>query len=356
MLLFGVLMKLKYAFLLFVTLINTFIFAGNALNDRPLEVQQRVEQIHKNLLDKTASVHWNYSGWEYYGLMSLDEEKLIDSLVENALLSGRKLVKILEFGAGNFSWPLRKVKYIQTKHLNKGIKFQIVGVTGEISLGSEKIKLLQDEVNSSDIKLQLLEQTELESIDKFLEPDFDLIVTSWTLRHLVDPLGSLYRLFNLLRVDGLLLGDSFSHYLEGDGETINTNFDHLKRLAKIFSLSNADSIFDHSAHQFMVRRLNNLPLNLPITYSNNTATIKIDRHHDQASADAGFFTRHQLNDLVDLTNVKLYFYTLEIKDDLCGDTETKLYYGANDHLLQILIDKELFSGGKGKIINIRESQ
>jgi hypothetical protein len=213
-------MKFRQIIFLYVFLMCQMSFGGNPISDRPEDIQRRISEVHRELVNKSAMDAWTHSGKKSYYIMNIVDQRIVDWLMQNKAKDSKETIRLLDFGSGDFSWPLTIARYIKENRKNKNIKFEIVGVTGEISIGPKKIEEYQREFAQEGITLTLLEKIEIESIDKILKPGFDLIVSSWTLRHLVDPLGTIWRLYNLLNPNGLLLAEGFYLYLEGDGPVV----------------------------------------------------------------------------------------------------------------------------------------
>ena len=145
-----------------------------------------------------------------------------------------------------------------------------------VLLQTNRSRTLQNDFADSGIKLTLLQEVEIESIDKILQSGFDLIVSSWTLRHLVDPLGTLRRIYNLLSVNGLFLTDSAPFHLEGDAEYIEREISIVgRRLSKNLLTSAGINVLmylnqsERQYKQFMIQRADKDDLHLPICYSND---------------------------------------------------------------------------------------
>ena len=88
---------------------------------------------------------------------------------------------------------------------------------------------------ATDEPLRIWHQFPLEEIAEcevdFVEERFDIVVGSWTMLHLADPLGTLVQLYSLLAPQGLLLLNfCYAHIGDGDKQ-------HLKTLVGAMKLS-----------------------------------------------------------------------------------------------------------------------
>lgn len=184
---------MKYRFFVLILLFCHIVICADMryeLQYRPVKIQNRIKKVHAVLKAKDTKSTWTYNGSQVYDFLGISDEALLDWLISIKRENGDAL-RILDFGSGAFDWPITVANYLRDKHSDKNIQIEIVGVTGERALTDEQIRTLQNDFADSGIKLTLLQEVEIESIDKILQSGFDLIVSSWTLRHLVDPLGTL---------------------------------------------------------------------------------------------------------------------------------------------------------------------
>ncbi len=104
---------------------------------------------------------------------------------------------------------------------------------------------------------------------KSFENRIDLAVSSWTFRHLVDPVGTFLQTYQLLRPEtGLLLMDGFFFSYSGE-EWQKT--DHDQQITELFLETQAPFLMrqqhdDGAFNHFIVRRPDNLRCRLPMRY------------------------------------------------------------------------------------------
>ena len=151
--------------------------------------------------------------------------------------SGRKSVpQIFYVGAGDFSWIESKANKINELFPNK--KFILYGLVGE-NCETKMIKMNNVEIHHlCSFKIEYM-------LDEFLSMGinainlFDLIISSSTLHHLSDPLGTLQQMAMVTKPDtGFIISDSFSLALKdhqgNDIDTISRE-NGLNEFNKIFS-------------------------------------------------------------------------------------------------------------------------
>lgn len=209
---------------------------------------------------------------------------------------------------------------------NSGLKqVSIFNITGGIEcLESKKESFCEfpEGYNKGDqdsVSLHWLEQVKIENIDEELKKrgidladKCDLIVSHWTMNHLVDPFGTLKKLYSLLRPGkGIFASTGFLYKADTNidlennisfinrGNTvssdkseeagINTFPLHSERIAL---LSNASFLFNYDLYNqggdFVVKRTNNEQLKLPLLYTGDM--FDIDRYdYDVASGKLTVF-------------------------------------------------------------------
>jgi len=166
--------------------------------DRPQGMQDDIEASFQKLACQEESIWRNNGDLPGYFLCHVPDEKLIPSVIANAP-ADQKEFYFLDIGAGKFGWGQNTVEILQGIDLG-GKTAHVISVRGEQNKDPEKKTLGNihiyelGAVKVEDISNVLQQRLDFDCLDKL-----DLIVSSWTSRHLVDPLGTLVYSYNLLR-------------------------------------------------------------------------------------------------------------------------------------------------------------
>lgn len=198
--------------------------------DRPVELQNLVD-ITFNLYRQRNVKEWRYQGDKTYSLCGINEFELIKSIIKSH--PDRKTFTFMDIGAGDFSLGRHVVKSINNDaEIPNDVIVHMVSLTAEqnshsVSRTEGKCKIYE----FCSFKIECLE-SEFKIIQQIFDVDFtnqcDAIFTRWCLYHLVDVIGTLVQIFNLLRpTTGLLLADGFKYSLCEDNfeeETFKKNF------------------------------------------------------------------------------------------------------------------------------------
>ena len=147
---------------------------------------------------------WGFNGQKNYNICGIDETKLIQHLIES--YPDRKTFYFLDVGSGQHQWLDNLKEIICENTLVDSIRYHIVGVSGEpggytedigncriYKLGAFKVENMLQEFNYRDLNF----------VNKF-----DLIVSAWTMTHLVDPLGTLLQMYKLASPNSFIIGHS----------------------------------------------------------------------------------------------------------------------------------------------------
>lgn len=208
-------------------------------SDRPPAVQDEIDRVYEKLSQQGNSWGHNGSCGLYY-LLNFDERDVIAQRIKKSDFSKKDLY-FIDLGAGNFSWVDSVKDFLCSEFYGDKRQFHVIGVTGEGEPFDHKKtfgNIITHKITG--FKLENL----LESFAQFdlqLVNSVEFIVTSWTLRHLVDPLGTLDQAYHLLNCgNGFLFGTGF------DGYCPNTGNNSLSA-----TLSNAFGI-----HSYIARRSN----------------------------------------------------------------------------------------------------
>ena len=145
---------------------------------------------------------------------------MLQRMVLEGMKKGKKEFVFMDIGAGNFEWGKEVARIFNENPLftKEEIKISIYSLRGEQNTGKEVI----DEgicrlYEYGNFKIENLEEefTKRKQFlgDKrkqFLGDKVDMIVSSWSLRHLVDPTGTLLQAYALLKPEsGIVCFDGF---------------------------------------------------------------------------------------------------------------------------------------------------
>ncbi len=129
-----------------------------------------------------------------------------------------------------------------------------------------------------------------------------MIVSHWTLRHLVDPFGTLKRMYSLLKSDqGILLSNGFLFKFNDSDMVLGFPDESYN----IFSDDKTTAIFRHwhsgrDTGQFLLMRNNNNELEIPLEYTGNVHSLS-DRYQCASGAltvfDRGSFVKPNFENL-----------------------------------------------------------
>jgi 2-polyprenyl-3-methyl-5-hydroxy-6-metoxy-1,4-benzoquinol methylase len=263
------------------------------LGVRPEVVQIAVDEAFE--ANKTAKSWGLYDGQAYwYGLLGLEDELILKNLATKN--QKKKDIYVLDVGCARGGWGQRAMEiFLKDEVCQKsGKHFHIFSVTG----GQECEEKIESKVN---VTLHQLNQFKIENIDEEFERRgfdlknrFDLIVSSWTLRHLVDPWGTLKRMYRLLTpAQGILISNGFLFAFD-DSEEIQGFPSHTWN---ILAQANAVSLFrywdsGHDAGQFLLMKTNTQELAIPIEYTGKT--IKLTWEYQCSSKIATVFKKGPL--------------------------------------------------------------
>lgn len=252
-----------------------------ALGTRPTSVQKAIDSTFDNIKNNTL---WHCNGdCVFYRILGLHEEMMLNDL---ALKKGKDDIYLIDVGCGKGCWGKKAMDVLlHNQACQKSEKhFYIFSITG----GQECKK----EVYSKDnVTHYIFNQFKIENIDEeFLKRGFDLknkvdlIVSRWTLRHLVDPFGTLKRIYNLLTpLQGTLLAHGFFFMLNNSHRIEIFPLEYWN----ICNDTNAISLFclsseKHDTGQFLLMRTNSQELEIPLAYTGEMQSI--DAYQYQCSS------------------------------------------------------------------------
>ena len=179
---------------------------------------------------------------------------------------------MLDIGAGDFSWGRTLMKFLtQDQSLPQDINVHVIGVRGERTIGDKIIEHGNHRLYElGEFKIEKLKQAFLER-ELSLENKIDFIVSAWTFRHLVDPVGTLVQTYDHLRKGGVMCIDGLMALRDQDNaysDLSNTFSNNM-----LFLLSQTKSPFFVipegellPLHLFVLKKLNESPYQLPLAY------------------------------------------------------------------------------------------
>jgi hypothetical protein len=184
-------------------------------SNRPAAVQSAIDKSFERK-KKILAKDWGFGGRPHYYLLGFQDDGLLKTL---ALRNpAKKDVYIMDVGCGNGQWGKNAQSVLRDSTIKKtGKHFHILSITGGIEC--------DDKVERSDnVTLYQLSQFKIENIDEELtkrgfdlKGKIDLMVSSWTLQHLVDPFGTLQQMYALLApAHGMLLATGFRFQFNSD--------------------------------------------------------------------------------------------------------------------------------------------
>lgn len=240
----------------------------------PAKVQAAVDKAFKANRD-TGDDHWLYNGSQWYGLLAIDEEVLIKHLIS----LHKKDIYIIDVGCAQGKWG-RNIAAIVSGYKNIRTKFHIFSITGGQECQEAALQI------NDNIVLYQLNQCKIENIDEELlrrgfdlENKVDVIVSRWTMRHLVDPFGTLARMYTLLNPSGGKLFANGFLFKYADSKKIEAC--PLINNAYILARSNAHVLFHlwtagRDVCEFLLERNDDKPLGLPLRYTGNVVTLSMN--------------------------------------------------------------------------------
>jgi hypothetical protein len=178
---------------------------------RPEEIQRRIDAIFEQI--KTESIdHWYYNGSYFKAIGGFEHDRYLFNILQQSAPNSE--VNYLDLGAGIFRGGEQLIEDLMGKpeilhHIQtNNIKFRVIGVSGEYVPPVSILHAdgLIEEHRYGGIKIENIVE-ELKRIDKNFS--FDVVFSSWCLRHLVDPLGTYDQVMHILKNDGLFILNGF---------------------------------------------------------------------------------------------------------------------------------------------------
>lgn len=261
--------------------------------ERPKSVTDAIDQAYE-VVSKSETSEWPYNGQvSSYGIMGIDEFEFIKNRILKSYPS-QKIFYFFDPGAGIF-----QLSRHLTKLLNNDLSIPVDVKINFISVRGEKLKepeanflredIFSDPIEQSDNKIFVyhpnaakvtygkctnyylgafkLECMALE-FSKFIQqgtldfPDIisiglDAAFSHFTLNHLVDGLGTLIQLFNMLKNGGVILSDGITMSVIGQDAQ---NHSGLKRLSNAYVckekyISEDDKVFRMARNAYLMQAL-----------------------------------------------------------------------------------------------------
>lgn len=237
------------------------------IEDRPEEVKTAISRVFESFSTDHESNWGLYNGSKFYELVG-DDHLVAQKIIQEAPKDQTEFF-FLDIGAGNFQWGRGLAEFLNSKDFGRKFTAHIMGVRGERLL-------LTDSKEGRDGNCILYERGgfEIENIGSLLKNNwngkfskFDMIVSCWTFRHLVDPVGTFVQTYDLLRPgSGLFFADGFffqdkADPLKHEEELMQTLLHQTKApfLARSYTAG-------RSFNRFVIQRKDSESLKLPMSY------------------------------------------------------------------------------------------
>lgn len=272
--------KIKLITTINLLLINIILY-GSESNNYFLSQTQRTPEI-KELIDNAflelsckMESNWTLrNGGEKYLLCNIDDQKLVKQIIFSAK-SGKKEFYFLDLGAGGFEWGRALVDFLNSQNdFEDGLTFHIISTRGESNINQEITQIGHCFIYEfGNFKIEDL-QSEFEKRNLYLNDKLDLIVSSYTLRHLIDPLTTYLQAYNLLApYTGLLLSEAPVFSI--NPQSIKESFTPYINITNFIAILNLQQIpflmYDHfqprDIKHFLVLKKDEKPLQIPFQYS-----------------------------------------------------------------------------------------
>jgi hypothetical protein len=247
------------------------------LGKRPKAVQAAIDKAFEEIKNKKSG--WGFDGsFDSYGILGLNDDLVLKNLASK---KGKDDIYIIDAGCAQGAWGEHAMKVLLESEVcrNSGKRFHIFSITG----GQECTK---KNTTKDNVTLYIFNQFKIENIDEEfsrrgldLSNKVDLIVSHWTLRHLIDPLGTLKRMYGLLTpLQGMLLANDFFFTFDSktvDAEAVETfpcqKWNFLD--PNVVSLFGNYHDFNSNVGQFLLMRTNNQELEIPFEYAGDVCEL-----------------------------------------------------------------------------------
>ena len=252
--------------------INSSIPQSLHWTQRPPALVAAIDEAFQAIVRNTASEWGVFNGDSEYNLCGVKDHELMKRLILEAP-ADQKDFYALDIGAGNFQWGTALAEYLNKQtDLPPDIRIHIIGIRGERYVGNPAEENGRCKIyRLGGFKAEELE-SEFKKVGLDLTNKIDLAVSHWCIRHLADPLGTVFtEVYPLLRPrTGMFLLDGFFFLYENQsmGEHISGSEQRLTRLfldthAPFITQYNNNS---HSMNHYMLKRPDDTPLQLRMGY------------------------------------------------------------------------------------------
>ncbi len=289
--------------------------------DRPASLQATIDWQFKELQKKKNSSWGIYNGDASYGILDINEANVALKLLRDAHQEGHEDIWFLDVGAGNFQLGDSLAQTLKlSDEIPLGMHVNIIGIRGESYYGEDMVTMGPITLYKfGAFKIENLEE-EFNHRNLNLRGKIDFIVSRWSMRHLVDPLGTWVQLYDLLRPKlGVMLMDWFYYLEENESlysdDTKSAAFQnqrsHLLKLLNFIGdpfLIKTGNPSAKQTDQFILQKRHVDPLRIPLVYEE---TELCDRqlfdigssrltHFKLIGSD--FLKQHPLHDLIGLSS------------------------------------------------------
>ncbi len=243
---------------------------------RPDVVQAAIDKIFEIVTKKVTPLTWGFNGQHgAYGLFGLKDEMVLQSLASKDAQD----IYILDVGCARGTWGAFAMNVLANdKECQKsGKRFHIISITGGNEISTNEVER-KGNVTHYRFKQFKIENIEEELLKKGfnLKEKVHLMVSHWTMRHLVDPFGTLVRMYRLLSPDGGMLLSNGFFFTFADNEEVQT---FPTKNWNLLAYSNAITLFrqvaktpdqslDEETGEFVLMKTDHQELTIPLTYVN----------------------------------------------------------------------------------------
>jgi SAM-dependent methyltransferase len=292
--------------------------------NRPPELQAAIDEEFRKLSQMEGKKRWHINSTVTYPLMGLDLPQVGRWLVDHA--EKEKEIRILDYGSGDFSWTLNAAKILGGSLKKDGVKIHVYGVTGENQYPPDEIKKIKSQHDAENVEVHLLQQVPLENIKQmFKDEKFNLIVSNWTINHLVDPLGDVKQLYDLLHSkSGVMMFDDF------DTGNKKLQLEMLLAESNVPYLLGGQTARSMGRAGVMIERNRNKALDFSVDYDSTRPLMERSEHGREIGRHAAdTYARYKPHDLQSTQPVMTHLFRPEIMD-----TENISFYKGNRDLFE----------------------
>jgi len=244
-------------------------------SERPDALKEMIQSTFQVLSAQQRSNWGVTNGKKKYKICAIDEHQLIFKIINNAPPE-QKDFYVMDIGAGNFQWGQALMHFINDektkKLLPEDFTLHIINLRGE---GYQGEKIVQE----GNCRFYSLGAFKVEDLAAELEKEgipsknhMDLIVSSWTFKHLIDPAETLVEAYESLRPHrGYFLLDGFR--LEVDTAPKTGLMCDRSNIARLLKDLNAEFITresyphtDFSYSEYAIKKLTDASSIVPFGY------------------------------------------------------------------------------------------